>query len=165
MRWPQPSMRPVLRSTHTTRNSMHKMWIFNIFKSYCHYKWDDSRFNLIDGYYDCEALSHQVKSEFVSQKLFQFQNTVFSHTFQWLLLAATTVEIYMPAIYAMHDGQDLNILCFQSIRLYVKHKRRGGCLKYLHLSAHTNMLTGWLGFIIPYVMFPFNTFKLMQIML
>ncbi len=39
-------------------------------------------------------------------KLFQFQNCL-SHGFQMLLLTATTVEIQIPVVNAMHDGQDL----------------------------------------------------------
>ena len=50
---------------------------------------------------DCDALSHQVKSEFRlsnSQRYFQFLNSVTPYfpCFQWLLFAAKTVEIWIP---------------------------------------------------------------------
>ena len=57
----------------------------------------------------CEALSDQVKvySPPNSVKFFQFSNSCLSYSFQWLLITAAMVEIYILVVYEMHDGQAL----------------------------------------------------------
>ncbi len=70
-------------NVHNTRNSMHKLWIFEIVKPYFrHIKCElipDSSWKI--GTYDCQASSHHVKSEFASQKWIQSQNSVFPTVF------------------------------------------------------------------------------------
>ena len=72
-------------NVNTTRNFMHKMWTFTNLKQYFQYKY-----------------MRQLVTVRSSQKWFPLSNlpsyisfkiVVFSHCFQWLLLAATTVEI------------------------------------------------------------------------
>ena len=73
-----------------------------------------SRFNLTDGY-DCEALLHQVKSEFASQNYqhcelqrFQFENSVFPIVFNGCCALLQRLKFKYPAVvYTMHDGHDL----------------------------------------------------------
>ncbi len=101
----------------TTNKSMHQMWCFTILKPKFHHK-NEKRIKI--------QLNRQVrkrktvklrpvKSKWICLSKFpsylvSFSTTTwsmhddfFSHGFQWLLLAAITVEV----VYTMHDGQDL----------------------------------------------------------
>ena len=61
------------------------------------------------GTYEFEASSHQIKSKFAPQnyQVISVSKICLSHSCQWLLLAAATVKIWIPVVYAIHDGQDL----------------------------------------------------------
>ncbi len=92
MLWPQPNMFLVLQSMCITCNYIRKqielLQFWNC--TFTIQKWVDNSFNFCTSTYDCVALSRQVKIV-IFAKLFYFQNL--SHSFQWLLHAATTEEI------------------------------------------------------------------------
>ena len=113
---PNPAcVRYRIRRAHHSQPYAH----FYFFIYYFHHN-NEERFEIqLDktGTQDCEASSHQVtkvNSPLKISKLSSVSKLRLSKGFQWVLLAATTVEIGIPVIYAMHDGQDLKHLLVEN---------------------------------------------------
>ncbi len=116
----------------TTRNSMHKMWIFTILKSHFHHK-NVRRIQIqldrrVPMTVKLRPIKLKVNSPLKITKLFQFQNSRLPHSFQWLLLVATTVEIKYQQFTQCRTGRTWNILWSKPFLLYLRFN--SNCKRY-----------------------------------
>ncbi len=90
------------------------------------------------GTYDCEASSHQVKSEFASQnyQIISVSKLRLSHSFQWLLLVAARLKFKYQQFTQCTTGRTWNILWW---RLYLLGAKPLIFLMHSHTEGSYNI--------------------------
>ena len=104
-------------NVHTTRNSMHKMWIFTILKLHFHHK--NVRRIQIQMTVKIRLIKSKVNSPLKITKLFQFQNSVFPTVFNGCCSLLQRLKFKYQQFTQCTTGRTWNIL-WHTAQLYTR---------------------------------------------